>query len=177
MQQFGNLTRDRQKDSDEARLLRLLKKPNNPQAMSTVLLVDDDLDNLWALQLALEGSGHRVVLACNGADALRKLSHDIPQLIVTDCQMPEMDGTELCRRVRSQPAMSNMPIVMLSAMPEPGDGPACWSAFFRKPADLVILMHTVDRFAAQRLTARPKLLAAEKGTPSRWQPVNSRCWP
>jgi CheY-like chemotaxis protein len=43
-------------------------------AMSTVLLVDDDLENLWALQLALVSSGHRVVLAKNGREALTELA-------------------------------------------------------------------------------------------------------
>jgi CheY-like chemotaxis protein len=97
--------------------------------MSTVLLVDDDLDNLWALQLALEGSGHRVMLAHNGAVALKRLLDEIPQLILTDWQMPEMDGAEFCSRVKCQPGLAHMPIVMLSAMPEPGEGPPCWSAF------------------------------------------------
>jgi hypothetical protein len=46
--------------------------------------------------------------------------------------MPEMDGDELCRRVRCQPAFAHLPTVMLSAMPEPRDGPPCWSQA-RKP--------------------------------------------
>ena len=62
------------------------------QAMSTVLLVDDDLDNLWALQLALENGGHHVVLAENGADALRKVVSERPQLIVTDWQIDARNG-------------------------------------------------------------------------------------
>ncbi|MEA3131231.1 MAG: hypothetical protein QOF46_3026 [Paraburkholderia sp.] len=57
--------------------------------MSTVLLVDDDLDNLWALQLASESGGHHVVLAQTGAQALHKILHEMPLLIVTDWQMPE----------------------------------------------------------------------------------------
>ncbi|RKT22871.1 response regulator receiver domain-containing protein [Paraburkholderia sp. RAU2J] len=120
------------------------------------LLVDDDPDNLWALQLALEGSGHRVILAHNGAEALKRLLHEIPQLIVTDWQMPEMDGAELCRRVKCQPALVHVPILLLSAMPEPVDGARCWSAFFRKPADLDVLMHTVDRYAANLLVGAPQ---------------------
>lgn len=140
----------------EARRLRDAETYTNDQAMSTVLLVDDDLDNLWALQLALEASGHRVILAHNGADALKRLRHEIPHLIVTDWQMPEMDGAELCRCVKCQPGLAQVPILMLSAMPEPGAGPPCWSAFFRKPADLDMLMRTVDRLAADRLTGGPQ---------------------
>ncbi|WP_236674462.1 response regulator [Paraburkholderia hospita] len=90
--------------------------------MSTVLLVDDDLENLWALQLALESCGHHMVLAENGREALQKLQRELPRLIVTDWQMPGMDGAELCRRVRCQPAFADLPVIMLSAMPEPGPG-------------------------------------------------------
>ncbi|WP_429407013.1 response regulator [Paraburkholderia sp. MM5482-R1] len=145
--------------------------------MSTVLLVDDDSDNRWALQLALEGNGHQVVLAKNGADALKKLLREIPRLIITDWQMPEMDGAELCRHVRCNPALAHLPIVMLSAMPGPGDGPPCWSAFFRKPADLTILMRTVEALTAERLTASAATLEAGSAMASRWQAVNPRCWP
>lgn len=147
------------------------------QAMSTVLLADDDLDNLWALQLALESGGHHVVLAENGADALRKVVRELPQLIVTDWQMPEMDGAELCRRIQCQPALAHVPVVMLSAMPEPGDRPRCWSAFFRKPADLGMLLRTVEAFIAERLAAGYAPPGAEDRAASRWQPVNPRCWP
>jgi CheY-like chemotaxis protein len=123
-------------------------------AMSTVLLVDDDLENLGALQLVLESSGHHVVLAENGQEALRKLAREPAKLIVTDWEMPGMDGKELCRRVRSQPAFAQLPIVMLSAAPEPADEAPFWSMFFRKPADLSLLMRAVDLFAAERLAPK-----------------------
>jgi CheY-like chemotaxis protein len=107
-------------------------------AMSTVLLVDDDHGDLWALQLAFESGGHHVVLAESGREALHKLLRVVPRLMVTDWQMPEMDGAEFCRRVRCQPMFADLPIVMLSATPEPANDPPCWSAFFRKPADLSV---------------------------------------
>jgi CheY-like chemotaxis protein len=119
--------------------------------MSIVLLVDDDLENLWALQLALDSAGHHVVLAESGPEALQKLQREIPRLIVTDWQMPGMDGIELCRRVRCQPALADLPIVLLSAMPEPEQEQRCWTVFYRKPADLDALLNTVSALAAGRL--------------------------
>jgi CheY-like chemotaxis protein len=145
--------------------------------MSTVLLVDDDPDNLWALQLALENAGHHVLIAQNGAQALRIVLHEMPVVIVTDWQMPEMDGAELCRRVRCQPAFAHLPIVMLSAMAEPGFAPRCWSAFFQKPADLQKLLQTVNAFVAARLTTSIMSPGFAGRTPPRWRPVNERCWP
>jgi CheY-like chemotaxis protein len=145
--------------------------------MSTVLLVDDDLENRWALQLALESGGHHVVLAENGCDALRKAARNIPQLVITDWQMPEMDGAELCRRLKCQPSLAGIPVVMLSAMLEPPGEPRGWAAFLRKPAPIDLLMHIVDLFIAQRLTTKRTEAAREERSTSRWRPVDSRCWP
>ncbi|MEX3936644.1 PleD family two-component system response regulator [Paraburkholderia phymatum] len=119
--------------------------------MSTVLLVDDDVENLWALQLALESCGHHVVLAESGCDALQKLQRQLPQLIITDWQMPGMDGVELCRRVRCQPSLADLPIILLSATPDPGGYPRCWTAFFQKPANVAALLDSVNIFIAERL--------------------------
>jgi CheY-like chemotaxis protein len=144
--------------------------------MSTVLLVDDDPENLWSLQLVLEANGRHAVLAESGREALHKLMHVLPRLIVTDLQMPEMEGIELCRRVRSQAAFSDLPIIMLSAEPEPASGPRCWSAFFRKPVDLTVLMQCVDFFIAERLATLSRR-PFEHAATGRWQAVDARCWP
>jgi len=145
--------------------------------MSTVLLVDDHLENLWALQLALESCGHHVVLAENGREALQKLQRELPRLIITDWQMPGMDGAELCRRVRCQPAFADLPVIMLSPMPEPDDGPPCWTAFFQKPAHLPALMDFAHVLIAERLAKVSKSLLLVEPAPSRLQPVDSRLWP
>jgi CheY-like chemotaxis protein len=130
------------------------------------------LANIWALQLALESNGHHVVLA-----ALDRFSREPVRLIVTDLEMPEMDGAELCRKVRCQPAFSQLPIVVLSAAPESPDDSPRWSTFFRKPADLSSLMRVVDSFVAERLTAAYITLVCADPASSRWQPVDARCCP
>ncbi|TCG03845.1 response regulator [Paraburkholderia steynii] len=145
--------------------------------MSTVLLVDDDPENLWALQLALESCGHDVVLAESGREALQKLQRQLPRLIVTDWEMPGMDGAELCRRVRCQPALADLPIIMLSARPEPEDRSPCWTAFFQKPANLAVLLDSVNVFIAERLAVVSRRRPIGEPAPSRLKPVDSRCWP
>ncbi|WP_368622242.1 PleD family two-component system response regulator [Paraburkholderia sp. BR13444] len=122
------------------------------RVMPTVLLVDDDLENRWALQLALESRGHRVVLAENGCNALQKARAVLPQLIITDLQMPEMNGGELCRHLKCGAAFSGVPVLLLSAMPEPTAGIRCWTAYLRKPVSMEELLDTVDMFIAARLT-------------------------
>ncbi|MFM0653563.1 response regulator [Paraburkholderia sediminicola] len=127
--------------------------------------------------MALESGGHYVVVAENGRDALQKAGRVMPQLIISDWQMPEMDGTELCRRLKWQPAFTNIPVVLLSAMPELEIGPRYWSAFLRKPAPLDLLMHTIDLFIAGRLTSARMASRGEEAAPSRWRSVDWRCWP
>jgi CheY-like chemotaxis protein len=144
--------------------------------MSTVLVVDDDPDNLWSLQLVLEVHGRHVVLAESGRQALQKLPRALPRVIVTDFRMPEMNGVELCRRVRCQPAFADLPIILLSADAEPLEEPRCWSAFFRKPADLAVLMHCIDSLIADRLMTRSRP-RSEHPADGRWPPVDPRCWP
>ncbi|RZF26494.1 response regulator [Paraburkholderia sp. UYCP14C] len=145
--------------------------------MSTVLLVDDDFDNPWALQLALESVGHHVVLAENGRDALQKARHCNPQLVITDWQMPEMDGTELCRRLRCQPMLSDIPIILLSAMDKPQSASLYCSAFLRKPAPIEHLLSTVNHFIARRLSVQQTMRSCKEGLPSRWRAIDPRCWP
>jgi CheY-like chemotaxis protein len=145
--------------------------------MSTVLLVDDDLENLWALQLALESEGRRVLLAESARDALDKLAREPTNLMVTDLEMPGMDGAELCKRVRCQPAFAHLPIVLMSAADEPVDRQRCWSKFFRKPADLTVLIRALDSFLAERLTSASVSYAGMDLPASRWRPIDSRCWP
>jgi CheY-like chemotaxis protein len=91
--------------------------------------------------------------------------------------MPEMDGRELCRRLKSGVAFSDVPVVLLSAIPEPTEGNRCWTVFFRKPASIEILLDTVDSFIAARLTYARAPRESEYPTAARWQAVDSRCWP
>jgi CheY-like chemotaxis protein len=145
--------------------------------MSTVLMVDNDLDNLWALQLALESNGHHVVLAKSGREALDKLAREPARLLVTDWEMPGMDGGDLCRRVRRIPAFARLPILVLSAAPEPTYDPVCWSMYFRKPVDVPSLIHAIQNLVAARLTSAAVRLACTDPAPSRWPAVQARCFP
>jgi two-component system OmpR family response regulator len=84
--------------------------------MATVLLVDDDPHLLEVLQLALEAAGFATRTARHGLEALRVVAQQAPDVIVLDVQMPELDGTEVCRRLRAQG--SAIPILFLSSRAE-----------------------------------------------------------
>lgn len=78
----------------------------------TVLVVDDEPAMLRALRAALSARGYRVLTAATGQDAVRQVALAVPDLLVLDLGLPDIDGIEVCRRIR---AWTDVPIVVLSA--------------------------------------------------------------
>ena len=91
--------------------------PNAPD----ILVVDDTPANLQLLSGMLKASGYRVRVVPSGALALQSAAKRTPDLILLDVNMPEMDGYEVCRRVKNDPALAGVPIVFISALSEPLD--------------------------------------------------------
>ena len=83
-------------------------------AGETILVVDDEANIIELAQMYLEQDGFRVVSALDGASALETLESQSPALMVLDLMVPEVDGWEVCRRVRSGVA-PDLPIIMLTA--------------------------------------------------------------
>ena len=82
---------------------------------ATILLVDDQPANLAVLRQLLETKGYRVVLAPSGQVALRNAARILPDLVLLDVAMPEMDGFEVCRRLRQDPATRETPVIFITA--------------------------------------------------------------
>jgi len=114
----------------------------------TILLTDDDMRNVFALSSVLEEQGLAIVVARNGLESLEKLTaHPEIDLVLMDIMMPEMDGYEAMRRIRSDPKQCNLPIIALTAKAMRGDRDKCLQAgasdYLSKPVDpekLVSLM-------------------------------------
>ena len=79
-----------------------------------ILIVDDDKTTRKLLSLYLKGSGFEVVTAENGLNALEKLGSDTFQLVLTDLNMPYMDGIEFLKAMKSNPGTSHIPALMLT---------------------------------------------------------------
>ena len=83
--------------------------------MARVLVVDDDADINAALRESLELAGYDVAGALNGMDALAEVSRQCPDLVLLDQMLPDLDGAEVCRRLRSAPESKRVPIMFLTA--------------------------------------------------------------
>jgi two-component system cell cycle response regulator len=84
--------------------------------LSTVLIVDDDVAGQEALEATLTGQGYELLYASSGPEALAMAGHCLPDVILLDVMMPGMDGFEVCRRLRSDPALAEVPVVMITAL-------------------------------------------------------------
>src|SRR5579883_1121241 len=104
-----------------------------PETRPLVLVVDDEPGIVEFLRYALEDNGYRVETARDGVDALAKIEHELPDVVVTDLMMPRLDGWEFCRRLRSSNATRSLPLIGMSAV----DGSqAALDVFLRKPFEL-----------------------------------------
>lgn len=86
-----------------------------------ILIVEDEKDILQLVKLYLEKEGFRTVSATTGTEGLKLVKSDKPDLMVLDLMLPEMDGLEVCKRVRSAPDTALLPIIMLTAKAEESD--------------------------------------------------------
>jgi serine phosphatase RsbU (regulator of sigma subunit)/DNA-binding response OmpR family regulator/anti-sigma regulatory factor (Ser/Thr protein kinase) len=92
-----------------------LRAADGPGHRPGILLVDDHQENLIALEAVLEPLGERLVTADSGEQALRVLLHEEVAVILLDVRMPEMDGLETARIIRSRPRTRHIPIIFLTA--------------------------------------------------------------
>lgn len=83
-----------------------------------VLIVDDVPDNLSVLHDALDESGYSVLVALNGESALQRAQQAVPDVILLDAMMPGMDGFEVARRLKANPATAHIPIVFMTGLTE-----------------------------------------------------------
>ncbi len=125
----------------QRKTLRTLYDKETALTDKTVLVVDDDVRNIYALSEVLEEKGMTVVMAGNGKKALEKLDQrpDL-DLVLMDIMMPEMDGCEALREIRKQPRFKNLPVIALTAKAMQGDRQQCIEAgandYMAKPVDI-----------------------------------------
>ena len=124
-----------------------------------VLVVDDILPNVKVLEAKLSAEYFDVITASNGPDALAAAERDPPDAVLLDVMMPGMDGFEVCRRLKANPKVAHVPVIMITALSDPTDrvqGLAAGAGdFLTKPVNDIAL------FARLRSLVRLKLMMDE----------------
>jgi len=113
-----------------------------------ILVVDDNEMNLVLLAKILELDGYIVTKACDAKEAIDSVVQKMPDLALLDVMMPEMDGYELCRKMRQPPFNAKIPIVLLTAMNSDGEQAQAMAAganeIWSKPFDMQIFRQRID---------------------------------
>jgi len=124
-----------------------------------VLVVDDILANVKLLEAKLTAEYFDVVTALSGQEALDQIEQIHPDIVLLDIMMPGMDGFEVCRKIKANPASMHIPVVMVTALDQPSDrvkGLECGADdFLTKPVDDISL------FARVRSLVRLKMMTDE----------------
>ena len=124
-------------------------------APEPVLIVDDNPQNLKLAKVILAAEGYDVKTAIDAEEALRILESFTPHLILMDLQLPRMDGLELTRRLKADPAHHEIIIVALTAYAMKGDDRKAFAAgcdgYISKPIDIDALPRVVAEHLARRM--------------------------
>jgi len=127
--------------------------------MTTILVVDDEPPIVDLVRFTLEDADVRVVEASDGAEALVVARRTIPDLILLDVHMPLLNGFEVCRTLRSEPALARIPIVMLTAAGREADRARGRAAgadeYLTKPFSPLALLALVEALVPDTRSWRP----------------------
>jgi DNA-binding response OmpR family regulator len=112
-----------------------------------VLVVDDDPDTREMLAAVLTGEGYRVMTAADGAMGVAMALYTRPDLVLTDLQMPRLDGAAVCRQLMAESRTRGVPVLVITALPAADAGArlACCppDGVIRKPYDLAAVLRAV----------------------------------
>jgi len=121
---------------------------------SHILIVDDIKDNVYALSAFLDSYEVNVESAGSGNEALKLINEKSFDVILMDIRMPEMDGFEVIRQIRSNPKTAGIPIVAVTAQAMPGDAEKCMQKgaddYIAKPINTDILVEKLGKILGNR---------------------------
>lgn len=130
-----------------------------PQMAEKILIIDDDIDTLKLVGLMLERQGYRIAVASNGTLGISRAAVEKPDLILLDVMMPDLDGYEVTRRLRADPALAHIPIIMFTAKSMVDDKVAGFEAgvddYLTKPTHPAELTAHVKAVLSRTATAKP----------------------
>jgi two-component system alkaline phosphatase synthesis response regulator PhoP len=124
-----------------------------------ILVVDDEIYIVHILDFSLGMEGYEVVTALDGEQALERVASEKPDLIVLDIMMPKLDGYEVCRAVKSNPATRTIPVILLSAKGRNVDQKMGFDVgaddYITKPFSPRKLVERINQLLGQAISERP----------------------
>lgn len=118
--------------------------------MAHILVVEDDENIVRLLQIRLEQVGHSITAVMNGRDAIAKARELLPDVVLLDVMLPEMNGLEVAKRLKHDPLTKNIPIIMLTARSEGSSVMAGLdagaNAYLVKPIHFPDLIRRIENF-------------------------------
>ncbi len=136
----------------------------------SILIVDDNPNNLRVLNSILVQAGYKVRPALSGEIALRSIESRVPDLVLLDIRMPDMDGYEVCRRLKANAKTQDIPIIFISALQEAKDKVG---AFHAGAVDYIIKPFQLEEVLA-RVKAHSELSTARKALQAAYAEMESR---
>ena len=124
-----------------------------------ILVVDDEIYIVHILDFSLGMEGYEVITALDGEQALERMKTERPDLVVLDIMMPKLDGYEVCRAVKSNPATKNVPVILLSAKGRNVDQKMGFDVgaddYITKPFSPRKLVERINKLLGQAISERP----------------------
>lgn len=132
-----------------------------------ILIVDDEIETLKLVGLMLQKQGYQILAASNGKQAITIAKQELPDLIVLDVMMPDLDGYEVTRQLRAEPATATIPILMFSAKTQVDDKVIGYEAgvddYLTKPVHPAELTAHIRILLSRSTKSTPKLAPSERG--------------
>jgi len=121
--------------------------------LKNILVIEDVEDHLEIVKLILEQHGYNILVATTGKEGLNVTKSCHPDLIILDVVLPEMNGYEVCKAIKSSPDTKDIPIIMLSVRSNPEDIESAYSAgankYITKPFNLEDLINEVKKLLGE----------------------------
>ena len=147
-------------------------EPVNDEPSKKILLIDDDPGFRLITSSALRTGNFEVNTVASGAEAIKEVKHQLPDIILLDAMMPELDGFETCRLLKQDPALTDIPIIMVTGMDDLDSINKAFAAgatdFIAKPINYSILIQRVNfglragQVTAELRSSKLQLTAAQR---------------
>lgn len=131
----------------------LLAAFNQSTTGGTILVVDDEPINIQIIYQIL-GNEYQILMATNAAQALSVCKASMPDLVLLDVMMPDIDGWQICQQMKADAEIAAIPVVFITGMQHQANEDACWNAgavdFIQKPVNPSTLRHRVNNHITQK---------------------------